>query len=93
MELKNLMQMGKFFSENRLIQDIHPGKSTSEEAHSFVSNAKRFESKYKEVSAAMKENLVDPIFSIEELLMLRPHSIFRAVPAVILSALSNLNAS
>lgn len=34
-------------------------------------NAKRFEIKYKKSSPAMIENLVDCIFSIEELLMLR----------------------
>ena len=33
--------------------------------------AKRFEIKYKKSSQAMIENLVDRIFSIEELLMLR----------------------
>jgi len=54
-----------FTTENKRLQEcINP-------------DAKRFETKYKKVSPAMKENRVDHILSIEELLMLRSPWIFR----------------
>ena len=35
-------------------------------------NAKRFETKYKKVSPAMKQGLVKRIYTLEELLMMKP---------------------